>query len=785
MRIIECYIESFGALKNLKKIFSDGLNPIREDNGSGKSTLAGFIKAMLYGLSDSKKAALSENERKRYLPWDGSRCAGSLSFEVNGKRYRVERSFGKRTSEDTFRLYDLKTGRESGDYGADLGVSLFGIDADGFERTVFFSERALKPSGENTTLSAKLSDLSEVDGDIAALDRALEALEDQRRFYFRRGGSGELSSLGDEIRDAEKSLADSESAAKEVTELWGRIDRLTRQADRLKKEIKEQRSTLECATLTAARDTAEMQIEGLRAGLDDARARRDAIFESFGGNVPTVSEVNDALLMRREAEMLEARRREGDKERCELESLRAYFGDRCSDEEVASVREAIEKNATRPHTDGKSNRRSVIDEIGTVKKSRHFEGRPSRVILTLEILFFILFAAGSLAGYLIKPLYYFVGAAGLGAFIISVIAGSVATLCGRRKYERMAKELLLRVTGEDIPRSEIKRKLLLLEERYSEEEKEEAERETVVKDFVAKFFTRVDINADSTAKDLIARYDRMMSLSPKKTKEAEDLPRIKELYEKSAEFLQRYGMAGDSDFSELLSRAMEYEAAKGEVERLGTRIESLRSMSRIGESEEGVSRLEKIRAGIARLEEEEERVQGEIAVARQRQEMLSKVADEGESHRRRISELTEKHGSYSENLEVIRLTKKHLCEASEAITARYLSGARESFRRYAEEISGDGGEYGIDTDFVLSRTEQGVMRGIDSYSRGCSELYLFAARLALSDSMYGEGERPPLILDDPFTALDDKRCERALGLVRSLGKSRQIIYFTCSLSRMP
>lgn len=100
MRIIECYIESFGALKNLKKSFSDGLNPIREDNGSGKSTLAGFIKAMLYGLSDSKKAALSENERKRYLPWDGSRCAGSLSFEVNIKA-SVHNAFTK-----YFRIYN-------------------------------------------------------------------------------------------------------------------------------------------------------------------------------------------------------------------------------------------------------------------------------------------------------------------------------------------------------------------------------------------------------------------------------------------------------------------------------------------------------------------------------------------------------------------------------------------------------------------------------------------------------------------------------------------------------
>ena len=63
MKLIECYIESFGKLEGFKYNFSDGLNTVKADNGYGKTTLTVFIKAMLYGLDDTKKAKLEENDR--------------------------------------------------------------------------------------------------------------------------------------------------------------------------------------------------------------------------------------------------------------------------------------------------------------------------------------------------------------------------------------------------------------------------------------------------------------------------------------------------------------------------------------------------------------------------------------------------------------------------------------------------------------------------------------------------------------------------------------------------
>ena len=46
-------------------------------------------------------------------------------------------------------------------------------------------------------------------------------------------------------------------------------------------------------------------------------------------------------------------------------------------------------------------------------------------------------------------------------------------------------------------------------------------------------------------------------------------------------------------------------------------------------------------------------------------------------------------------------------------------------------------------------------------------------------------EKPFLILDDPFTGLDEEHLARALSLVREVSRSWQVLYFTCHGARLP
>ena len=109
MKIISCHIENFGKLHDCTLHFADGLNTFCEENGWGKSTFAAFVRAMFYGLEGDRKRSIEENERKRYAPWQGGVFGGQLTFEANGKEYRISRVFRDKDVNDEFELREVKT----------------------------------------------------------------------------------------------------------------------------------------------------------------------------------------------------------------------------------------------------------------------------------------------------------------------------------------------------------------------------------------------------------------------------------------------------------------------------------------------------------------------------------------------------------------------------------------------------------------------------------------------------------------------------------------------------
>ena len=89
MRLISCHIENFGGLSDFDMAFDAGLTVLRRENGFGKTTLAEFIRAMLYGFPRQTK---NLNKRKKYRPWNGGKYGGHLTFEQEGRQYRIERT---------------------------------------------------------------------------------------------------------------------------------------------------------------------------------------------------------------------------------------------------------------------------------------------------------------------------------------------------------------------------------------------------------------------------------------------------------------------------------------------------------------------------------------------------------------------------------------------------------------------------------------------------------------------------------------------------------------------
>ena len=284
MKLLECYIENFGKLSSYRKVFSDGLNVINENNGYGKTTLSVFIKSMLYGI-DANKIRGEESERKRYSPWQGGRFGGSLTFESEGKRYRIERTFGEKASGDSFSVYDTESGAVCKELDENLGERLFGIDADGFERTVFLSERKLNVNGNNQTIAAKLSNLVGVDGDMGSFDKALEKLEKKEKQYqHRRGGGGAIGDIKNEISRLDAEIMALSAKKNDCREAETRLTDLTERSNALAKRKNE----LEAGKLSREY---EKEYTKKRDSLLECEKEISAKKAFFGGNPPSREEV--------------------------------------------------------------------------------------------------------------------------------------------------------------------------------------------------------------------------------------------------------------------------------------------------------------------------------------------------------------------------------------------------------------------------------------------------------------------------------------------------------------
>jgi uncharacterized protein YhaN len=127
-----------------------------------------------------------------------------------------------------------------------------------------------------------------------------------------------------------------------------------------------------------------------------------------------------------------------------------------------------------------------------------------------------------------------------------------------------------------------------------------------------------------------------------------------------------------------------------------------------------------------------------------------------------------------------------LRRARESLTTRYADPVRRNFSYYWEKITktSAAGVY-LDADSQITVEEAGRQREIDSFSSGYRDLAGVCLRIALADAMYPDpaADLPPLILDDPFTSLDDDKMAGAMRLLEEAAQRYQILYFTCSRSR--
>ncbi len=233
MKIKKCYISSFGKLKDFTVDFNDKLTVINHENGWGKTTLASFIKAIFYGLSDSKKS-VAENERLKFKPWNSTeRFGGYAIIERSGNEYKIERFFGSKASDDTVTVTDVNTGKVFS--AVDLGKKFFQIDEEGFLSTTYFTQKDFEIKS-NPSITAKYNETCSIT-DAEQFEKTVEALETEIKKYKMRGDKGLINDVKHEIRDLTEKIEEAKLCSRTVNSLKKEAETLSFETEKIKGEM--------------------------------------------------------------------------------------------------------------------------------------------------------------------------------------------------------------------------------------------------------------------------------------------------------------------------------------------------------------------------------------------------------------------------------------------------------------------------------------------------------------------------------------------------------------------
>ncbi len=822
MRLIECYIENFGRLSDFKYTFTDGLNVIKRENGYGKTTLSVFIKAMFFGLDESRKARLETNERKRYLPWNGMRCGGALIFEANRKKYRIERSFGAKAADDTFKLYDLSNGKPSDDFSKNIGEELFEIDEDGFERTVFLSEANLSGRTENKSIASKLSELVECEGDIGAMDNAVKLLENQRKAYYRRGGGGEIGSIKElltetelkisELNRTKKALAEEEEALRDVTTELGIYK---------EKQIKLQNEA-KAADAARTKRIYEKQYLEMKKALDKDKESLDELNDFFKESVPEPCEVERIREMSVEAKKIKETYKFHQASHSGNASENAFSD--ISDKELEAAKalseaikakkrecEMLEKRIdeqiiSSSHTPALSEAErhisslSKIADVKNVNKCWYFL-LPMSIIVTV---------AGTVLAIIFHIALGLFALLGAGLLIISVLrlknakkldtarASEAQAILFARTFKPQTKidssnvlSVLYELRGEAVASENAQKESAALALQLSRINEEISESEHGACEFLSHFPATGASSIPEAVDEILsqAAIQKAVADAAKYNleKERQELLSAEQYSEAVSEFIGKFRTTTSRPLDEISSKIIEYNTLIRTIDRTKESIDAFVLMHGINTEELSCENMTDYVPNpdnptlLAKLSELEKKK----ALLERQCQAYSEETD-------RIDELTALHSEYSEKLaraqrilEINQKTQRFLSEAKDSLTAKYISKTKAAFDKYISEITNDiNGNYEMNTSFAVSKIEHGTLRDTVSYSRGTRDVQHLATRLALIDSLY-EKEEPFVILDDPFAYLDDAKLHHALCALEKIAHEKQIIYFTCQNARMP
>lgn len=702
MIIEACHIAQFGKWKDADFSFSPGKNSFLWDNGYGKTSFIYFFKLMFYGVSGDRKQDLEENERKHYMPFQGASFGGRIIFRIGEKRYRLERSFGLKKSEDSFRLFDEDSGKESKDYSENIGEELFSLDAESFQRVCMISHEDLHFS-MNSRMHAKLGNVAEDQEDMKKFQQVQTILKDGINALSPNRRTGNIFKLKMQEEELSSGLYGKEALENAVLSIEKEVLSLTEKEARRKEEGKALEAELNQRISEKDSLGKWMSYAQKKEEWEKAEYRyENALKWYYQDRFSDIPEEKKALLWKEEMQSLQEQIHSIKKE---IEKVSEAGGENVDVEAgkeegiVLPLEEASIPGASRAKKDTSKN-----ETFGNVTKEMGQYGTSPVVLFALVGLglIFVLLFFGKLFG---MPL-------GLPSALFLLLGILSLSLC-----------FFLWWSGEQKKRTWKEKQ----EEEEARQRKQQAIRFASLEELLSRFHKLEDMQ------------DLEMEAAGRK--------------EEFLLFVEEEG--GEQAFSLLEEKQKEWE--------------------------EGPS-LEESRRKLEEFRKEEEERREEIRKKRAEREAKVRDLEFLEEQERLLEQKKEEREALEKRYNLLQKTKAYLEMAKERFALQYKEPILEAFQKYFQSICTEPLQFQMSEDLELSFVDRGLSREQGYLSEGLQDLCRFCQKLAIFDAMFRE-EKAFLLLDDPFSHLDEKNGARARALLEELAESRQIFYFTCSEER--
>lgn len=764
MKLIKCYVENFGKLSNFTYNFKDGLNIIKEQNGFGKTTFAVFIKSMFYGMDAGKNTKIEKSERKKYYPWQGGNYGGNIEFEVDGNKYKIERFFGKKPAEDTFKLYDLATNLESKDFTENIGEEIFKINKEGYERSTYIPQGQIQIEMEDS-INAKLGNVLESDNDVNSSEQAIIAINNAKKLYKKERGKGGLidekkEKLNQLERELEKRQSDFEILKIQEEKLKQLNNNIKEQG-----KLRDKSQQMLSEKMEQGRKVAKLETyKTILTKYDRSKEKIDELTEFFANDIPSDDLIKNLTEKNFELEITKNQLK-NNKFSVEDQEKVTYYKDIFDRNQITEtqVNKGIEEYSKISNLENeiqnKTNKKEIIQN--ELKSKRLATILDSILAIVFIILGFFLIFKG------VQEIVGFISAIiGIGLFILFLV-----NLKKSKKLD--VKELEEKIEEMQSEKKLIERNIDKILDICNEKEQNKLNGLYNIKNQINSYNNLLrkqnDINAN-VQKNNIKKATLENEIKNGLTKYFVDLTKpyselLQELTIKKNEYQSQL-----EQFNSLKKEKEDFEKSNDMQN-----LDDVKNLSNIDESVLK-EKIKEINIHFDKLSDEKNQVKNQIEVLENRIDEYEFLESDIENTASEIEEETEKY-------KILNTTESLLKQAKEQFSSSYLQDMIQNFNEYMKLI--DNGEMSTNIDIKLDVKVDvnGSQKEIKYFSAGYKDLVYICMRFSLIKTLF-KNEAPFVVLDDPFVNLDEEKTTKAINVISTISEKYQIIYFVCNSSRI-